>query len=122
MLDLLNPVTQGVELTDEQMSGALEQLQSSIAACGNAIAASSATGPMAILKQEPGWLPWEMQVARESGNNVSERVTFERQGDPIALRAEIEAQVRREIEQEYESRPSELPTCSANRVRATNTQ
>ncbi len=103
VMDLLSPVTTGVELTDEQMSSTLQQLQESISACGDALQLTQ-TGPMAILRQEPGWSPWEMQVARESANsNVRERVTFERQGDPAALRAEIKAQLREELEREYES-------------------
>jgi len=39
---------------------------------------------------------------------VQERVTFERRGDPAALRAEIEVYLREELRREYESRPFTL--------------
>jgi chemotaxis protein histidine kinase CheA/ActR/RegA family two-component response regulator len=109
VMDLLDPVLGGVELTDEQMTVALQQLQASIIACGETLQQTQ-TMPMAMLRQDPGWSAWEMQIARDNrdNNNVRERVTFERQGDPAALRAEIEAQVREEMQQEYESRPSSM--------------
>src|SRR6266700_3833442 len=58
-------------------------------------------------KWEPGWTPWEMQASHGTGG-VHERVTFERRGDPLALRSEIEAQIREELRHEYEARPSTL--------------
>src|SRR5579883_3322542 len=39
---------------------------------------------------------------------LSERITFERRGDISALRAELEAQLREEIRQEYESRAATM--------------
>ena len=39
---------------------------------------------------------------------LRERVTFERRGDPVSLRAEIEARVREELRNEYEVRPLTL--------------
>jgi len=39
---------------------------------------------------------------------VRDRVTFERQGDPAAMRAEIEAKVREELRREYEDRSQTL--------------
>jgi chemotaxis protein histidine kinase CheA/ActR/RegA family two-component response regulator len=103
VLDLLNPVTDGVEVSSEQMETILQQLHASLEACGEAFK-NIQTEFARLLTQEPGWTPWDMQVSRDVGN-VRERVTFERQGDPIALRKEIEAAVREEVRREYESRP-----------------
>src|ERR1051326_6952847 len=109
VLDLLTPVTSGVEMTDEQIHTILGQLTASIEACGNAFQRlqTYANTPEHVLKQEPGWTRWEMQIPPEA-EGVRERVTFERHGDPEALRAEIEASVRDELRREYESRPPSL--------------
>src|SRR6266480_3175342 len=106
VLELLTPVTSGVEMTDEQIHTILGQLSVSIEACGNAFQQLQdyANTPEHVLRQEPGWTPWEMQASREA-EAVRERVTFERRGDPDALRAEIEASVRQELRHEYEARP-----------------
>jgi len=107
VLELLNQVTSGVVTTDEQMQSILQQLQTSVEAFGTTFEQLQADSSAHVLTQDPGWTPWEMRVARESGT-VQERVTFERRGDVQSLRAETEAQVREEIRHEYESRPSTL--------------
>src|SRR6266566_6553849 len=106
VLELLTPVTSGVEMTDEQIHSILGQLSVSIEACGNAFQQlqAYANTPEHVLQQEPGWTPWEMQASPEA-EAVREHVTFERRGDPEALRAEIEASVRQELRHEYEARP-----------------
>src|SRR5437763_11911548 len=106
VLELLTPVTSGEEMTDEQIHTILGQLSVSIEACGNAFqqVQDYANTPEHVLRQEPGWTPWEMQTSPEA-EAVRERVTFERRGDPAALRAEIEASVRQELRHEYEARP-----------------
>lgn len=102
VLELLNQVTSGVELTDEQMQTVLQQLHTSLTDCGEAFQRMQIDGTR-VLKQEPGWTPWEMQVERDAQRDVQERVTFERRGNPDALRTEIEANVREELRREYES-------------------
>jgi len=107
VLDLLKQITNGVEMTDEQIRVVLHQLSASIVSCGEVfqqlqIEATSAAPPNHILTQEPGWTPWEMEVSHEE-DALRERVTFERRGDRQALRAEVEAEVREELRQEYEA-------------------
>jgi chemotaxis protein histidine kinase CheA/ActR/RegA family two-component response regulator len=111
VLELLTPVTSGVEMTDEQIHTILGQLSVSIEACGNAFQQLQdyANTPEHVLRQEPGWTSWEMQ-ASPGAEAVRERVTFERRGDPEALRAEIEASVRQELRHEYEARPLSVAT------------
>ncbi len=48
-----------------------------------------------------------MQAARDQ-DTLRERVTFERQGDLAALRAQMEVQLRQQIQQEYEAHPVPL--------------
>ncbi|GAC1390111.1 MAG: hypothetical protein NVS4B11_08810 [Ktedonobacteraceae bacterium] len=103
VLELLNQITRGVELTDEQMDTALGQLTTSISACGEAFQHMQANAEH-ILTQESGWTPWEMQVTRDADRGVQERVTFERRGDLDTLRAEMETNVREELRREYEAR------------------
>jgi len=125
VLDLLKHITSGVQMTDEQLRTVLQQLSASIHSCGEAFQQlqSEAIEPAPVLRQEPGWTPWEMQTAREE-DALRERVTFERRGDLQALRSEIEvtvreeireelrreqeASVREEIRREYENRPLTL--------------
>src|SRR5438270_5251684 len=109
LLELLTPVTSGVEMTDEPIHPILGQLSVSIEACGNAYQQlqAYANTPEHVLQQEPGWTPWEMQASPEA-EAIRERVTFERRGDPAALRAEIEASVREELRHEYEARPQSV--------------
>src|SRR5437763_9662953 len=107
VLDLLTQMTSSVELTDEQMHISMQQLQTSIEACGDVIEQLQISGQM--FTQDQGWTPWEIQVARDAWR---ERVTFERRGDVDSLRAEIEARLREELRQEYEYRPMTLATRS----------
>src|SRR5579885_894762 len=124
VLELLNAIISGAQMTDEQIQEIVQQLHNSLVSCGVAFqqlqAQANTSAP--IFRQEPGWTPWEMQSAQEP-NTVRERVTFERQGDLAMLRAQIEAQlqgdiailrtrleqqIREELRQEYEARPLSL--------------
>jgi len=107
VLDLLSQMTSSVEMTDEQMHAALQQLRSSIEVCGDAFERLQSNPSASIFTHDDGWTPWEMQIANRS-DALSERVTFERRGDPVSLRAEIEARVREELRDEYEVRPLTL--------------
>ncbi len=104
VLDLLKQITSGVEMTDEQIHSVLQQLSVSIASCGKAFQQlqSQIATPAHILRQEPGWDAWEMQTSSRS-QELRERVTFERRGDPAAVRAEIEVHVREELRREYDA-------------------
>ncbi|MBV9710631.1 MAG: Hpt domain-containing protein, partial [Ktedonobacteraceae bacterium] len=106
VFDLLNQIIRGAELTDEQMNGAFQQLQVSLASFGEAFRHMQDNASH-LLREEAGWTPWEMQTERNQGA-LRERVTFERQGDLATLRAEMEAQLREEIRREYEARPVPL--------------
>ena len=107
VLDLLTQMTSSVEMTDEQMHTALQQLRSSIEVCGDAFERLQSNPSASIFTHEEGWTAWEMQIANQS-DALRERVTFERRGDPVSLRAEIEARVREELRDEYEIRPLTL--------------
>src|SRR5579883_315129 len=104
VLDMLVQMTGGVEGTDEQIRGVLQQMQESIASCGEILLSVANAAESGIFRQETGWTPWTMQVS----SGPSERVTFERRGDLAALRKEIEAQLREELRLEFESRPATL--------------
>ncbi len=104
VLDLLNQITSGVEVTDEQISAILQQLHSSIASFSEAVQQMQ-NQPSHVLTQEAGWGAWEMQREVEP---LRERVTFERQGDPAVIRAQVEEELREELRREYESRPPSL--------------
>jgi len=108
VLDMLVQMTSGVEGTDEQIQTTLQQLHISIAVCGD-ILQNAASVPESASQQDDDnvWSPWELQAIADA-QALSERVTFERKGDVGALRAEIEAQLRAELRQEYESRPASL--------------
>nr|BBH95213.1 hypothetical protein KTA_34120 [Thermogemmatispora argillosa] len=103
VLELLSRITSNVQATDEQIQATLRQLRGSIEACGDLLERL----PQALTSQESGWTPWQVQVSRDAGG-VRERVTFERQGDLAALRAELEAKIREELRREYEQRPLSL--------------
>ncbi|TMD63365.1 MAG: hypothetical protein E6I91_13190 [Chloroflexi bacterium] len=119
VLDLLTQITSGVEMTDEQIHNALQQLFASIESCGNAFQQLQAQDSSHIFTHDQGWSPWEMRVSREA-EAMRERVTFERRSDLASLRAEIEAavreefrreqeaKIREEIRREYETRPLTL--------------
>src|SRR5579883_3081803 len=104
ILDMLVQMTSGVEGTEEQIRGVLQQMQESIASCGEILLNVANAAESGIFRQETGWTPWTMQVS----SGPSERVTFERRGDLAALRKEIEAQLREELRLEFESRPATL--------------
>jgi chemotaxis protein histidine kinase CheA/ActR/RegA family two-component response regulator len=93
LLEQLHPIVGSVEVTDEHLAATFQQLQEALATFAQEFQQSG------MFTQERGWSPWEMQGVRDE-NNVRERITFERHGDPAALRAEIEAQVRSELEQQ----------------------
>ncbi|HVB21803.1 MAG TPA: response regulator [Ktedonobacteraceae bacterium] len=107
VFDLLAQITNGVEMTEEQIQALVQQLQRSIEACGKAFEQLQSDNTAGMFTHDPGWSPWDMQVSREA-DALRERVTFERRGDPSVLRAEIEAQLRQELQHEYESRPLTL--------------
>jgi chemotaxis protein histidine kinase CheA/ActR/RegA family two-component response regulator len=107
VLEVLAQITSGVVLTDEQVHTILKQLSASITSCGEIFL--DLQEQTTIPEQQPVWSPWEVQVASDAGT-MRERVTFERQGDPAALRAEIEADLREELRQEYATRPLSLAT------------
>ena len=107
VLDLLTQMTSSVEVTDEQMHTALQQLRSSIEVCGDAFERLQSDPSASLFTNDDGWTSWEMHVADQS-EALRERVTFERRGDLAALRAEIEARVREELRNEYEVRPLTL--------------
>src|SRR6266700_172948 len=107
VLDLLTQMTSSVVMTDEQMHTALQQLRSSIEVCGDAFERLQSNPSASIFTHDDGWTPWEMQIAGKS-EVLRERVTFERRGDPVSLRAEIETRVREELRMEYEVRPLTL--------------
>ncbi len=106
VLELLTLITNGVELTDEQMHAILQQLTTSITACGEEFQYMQENVASRVLTQEPGWTAWEMQTHPDTERGVQERVTFERRGDVESLRAEVEASVREELHREYEERTS----------------
>src|SRR5438874_716707 len=100
-------MTSSVKMTDEQMHTALQQLHASIEVCGDAFERLQSNPSASIFTHDEGWTSWEMQIAGKS-EALRERVTFERSGDPVSLRAEIEARVREELRNEYEVRPLTL--------------
>jgi chemotaxis protein histidine kinase CheA/ActR/RegA family two-component response regulator len=107
VLDMLVQMASGVEGTNEQIQMALQQLNISIAFCGD-ILQNAANGIGTTTQgSESVWSPWELKAISDA-QALSERVTFERRGDIGALRAELEAQIREEIRREYESRPATL--------------
>jgi chemotaxis protein histidine kinase CheA/ActR/RegA family two-component response regulator len=107
VLQLLVQMTGSVEMTEEQMHTALQQLHTSLETCRDAFEQLQAGSSVPLFTHDAGWTPWEMQVSRE-GEAPRERVTFERRGDLAALRAEIEEGLREELRQEYESRSLSL--------------
>ncbi|HXL36711.1 MAG TPA: response regulator [Ktedonobacteraceae bacterium] len=107
VLDLLIQMTSSVEVTDEEMHTALQQLRSSIELCGDAFERLQSNSSVNLFTHDDGWTPWEMRTDGQS-EALNERVTFERRGDPVSMRAEIEARVREELRNEYEARPLTL--------------
>jgi chemotaxis protein histidine kinase CheA/ActR/RegA family two-component response regulator len=107
VLEVLTQITGGMALTDDQLHALLMQLSASITSCGEAFMDMQSQARRS--PPQPAWSPWDVQVARDA-SMLRERVTFERQGDPNVLRAEIEAKLREELRQEYETRPLSLAT------------
>ena len=103
VLELLTQMTGSMELTDEQVHTTLRQLHTTIATCGDVLEQIQSDPSAQLFTDDPGWTPWEMRAGA-----VRERVTFERRGDPTALRSEIEAKVREELRHEFENRPFTL--------------
>ncbi|GCE25268.1 hypothetical protein KDA_07520 [Dictyobacter alpinus] len=104
VLDLIHKITGGVEMTEEQLQTTLQQLHASIQSFGDVFEQLNGRNTYE-LRQEAGWSPWDIRVDPDTAG-LRERVTFERQGDPAMLRAEIEAQLREELRQEYASQAS----------------
>ncbi|HEV2653806.1 MAG TPA: Hpt domain-containing protein, partial [Ktedonobacteraceae bacterium] len=96
VLDQLNQTAGDAELADERMEFELQQLRTFLSSSNNMFQQIQERAAR-VPEPEPTWTPWEMQREQDA---LRERVTFERYGNPEALRAEIEAQVR----EEYESR------------------
>ncbi len=92
ILDMLVQMTGGAESTEEQIQFLVHQLQSSIDICGEILQSHTEPEP-----QAGGWSAWEREASVDPAT-LLERVTFERQGDMAALRAEIEAEIRAEYE------------------------
>jgi chemotaxis protein histidine kinase CheA/ActR/RegA family two-component response regulator len=107
VLDLLTQMSSNVEVTDEQIHTALQQLRSSIEVSGDAFERLQSNRSVNLFSHDDGWTPWEMHIDDQS-EALRERVTFERRGDPLSLRAEIEERVREELRNEYETRPLTL--------------
>ncbi len=103
VLELLTQMTGSMELTDEQVHTTLRQLHTTVATCGDVLEQIQSDPSAQLFTDDPGWTPWEMRAGA-----VRERVTFERRGDPTALRSEIEAKVREELRHEFENRPFTL--------------
>ncbi|MBE3560887.1 MAG: Hpt domain-containing protein [Ktedonobacteraceae bacterium] len=108
VFDLLRKIAEGIEESGEQSAALLQQFQVSLAGLNETFRevqdqVSSVVRP----ERKAGWTPWSVQVEHEPGQ-ARQRVTFERQGDLAALRAELEAQLREEIRREYESQPTTL--------------
>lgn len=97
VLDVMTNITTSGELTEEQMRSTMQQMHESLDSCNTAFQQLQSESASPDFKQNSGWGDWEMSRARDA-ENLRERVTFERQGDLSALRAEIENQVRYELE------------------------
>ncbi len=123
VLDGLQNITSGTEITDEQMALALEELYTSLQVQGEAFQEmQDRLGP--ALEQDTGWSPWEVRTTHDP-QTLRESVTFERQGDPAKLRAELEQKIREEVRQEFEEREhlkSQSPGVYAGNLREMETQ
>ncbi|HLI71692.1 MAG TPA: response regulator [Ktedonobacteraceae bacterium] len=107
ILDMLLQMASGAEGTQEQIQMLLQHLQASIATCGEILQKAADSPEGMVFTHEAGWTAWDMQVSSDP-RTLRERVTFEREGDLAALRAQIEAQLREELRLEYENRPAAL--------------
>jgi chemotaxis protein histidine kinase CheA/ActR/RegA family two-component response regulator len=98
----LHIIANNTEISNDQVSATLQQLQNSISSFGEAFQQKQSQ----LFSQDAGWGPWQVQAARDA-EGARERVTFERHGDLASLRAEMEAQIREEVREEvrreYES-------------------
>ncbi|WP_220192460.1 Hpt domain-containing protein [Ktedonospora formicarum] len=114
VLERLNHISSGFETTDEQVHWTIQQIQTAVESCSLEFQQLQErlqqTQNEPLFRQKEGWSSWEMQRS-QNPETLRERVTFERQGDIQALRAEIasqvrgelEPQVREEVRREYES-------------------
>ncbi len=109
VLELLNKTTSNFEQVDQQFQDALQQLQTSLQ---NISYAFQQQRDANTVQQDINWSPWSVEVSRDE-DEFRERVTFERQGAPALLRAEIEAQLREELGQEYAAQHQESQSASA---------
>jgi chemotaxis protein histidine kinase CheA/ActR/RegA family two-component response regulator len=101
ILDGLQQITSGAEITDQQMAAAFEELYASLRRQSEAFAGMEAHATP-VFEQQPSWSPWEMHTARDP-QALRESVTFERQGDLARLKAELEQQIREELRKEFEA-------------------
>src|SRR5881392_879785 len=72
VLDLLIQMTSSVEVTDEEMHTALQQLRSSIELCGDAFERLQSNSSVNLFTHD-GWTPWEMRTDGQS-EALNERV------------------------------------------------
>jgi chemotaxis protein histidine kinase CheA/ActR/RegA family two-component response regulator len=100
VLDGLQEITNGAQVTDERITLTLEELHTSLRAQEEAFQDMQAhSNP--VFEQQSGWSPWEVRTNHDP-QTLRESVIFERQGDPAKLRAELEQQIREELKQEFE--------------------
>jgi chemotaxis protein histidine kinase CheA/CheY-like chemotaxis protein len=100
VLEQLHGIATNTEVTHDQVSMTLQQLQQSIFSFAEAFQQKQAQLSRAF-SHDVGWTPWQVQMARDA-QGPHERVTFERYGDLAALRAEMETQIREEMRRELE--------------------
>jgi len=94
----LHIIASNTEMSNDQVSATLQQLQNSISSFGETFQQKQSQLSQ-LFSQDAGWSPWQVQVARNA-EGARERVTFERYGDFASLRAEMEAQIREEVREE----------------------
>nr|BBH91176.1 hypothetical protein KTC_59270 [Thermosporothrix sp. COM3] len=102
VLEVLKQIAARIEGSDSQLLETIQQVQESLATCEAEILQMQVPAQPSASLSETGWSPWEMQVSQDQAQ-LRQRVTFERQGDPAAIRAEVEAQLREEMRREIEA-------------------
>jgi uncharacterized phage infection (PIP) family protein YhgE len=118
VLDSLQRISNGVEATDTQIESTLEQLQTSVQTYEQEFQDLQARSAQ-LLEQKSGWGAWEMQRDHDP-QTMRERVTFERQGDVSALRAELEMQIREEVRQEFEAKQEQRSSVAGSDADSVN--